>query len=101
MTNVDTRFTEFKRRLLNLAEERQRIAEDEREIGVEMKSEGITSTQQKGIKLAVKRALEEPDRRAERIAVEEIAESLGDFADLPLGRAAIALAQTFNEGVTQ
>lgn len=101
MTNIDERMSGFKRRLLEMAKERQRIAVDEREIGLEMRDQKLTATEQKGIKLAVKRDLEEPERRAERLLVEEIADSLGDFRDTPLGRATINAATVQHTGVNQ
>ena len=81
MTNIDERMLSFKHRLLELARERQRIAEDEKEIGIEMKSQHLTATEQKGIKLAVKRDLEANEKRDQRLLVEEIADSLCGFRD--------------------
>ncbi len=92
MSNVDQRLVEYKRRLLTLTEEKQRIAEDISELNKEMKSHGVSKDEAAGVKLAVKRSFETADRKATRLTAEEIADSLGEFADMPLGKAAVDAA---------
>ncbi len=92
MSNVDERLVAYKRRLLALTEEKQRVAEDISELNKEMKGVGVSKDEAAGVKLAVKRSFETADKKATRITAEEIADSLGDYADMPLGKAAVAAA---------
>ena len=89
MSNTDERAVKFRERLINLETEKRGLAEDIKELGVEMKSAGLTTIEISGIKLAVKRHFETADKRIRREAIEDVAESLGQLADLPLGTAAL------------
>lgn len=93
VSNVDDKLKKYKLRLISIAEQKRGLTSDETEIGMEMKSNGVTSIEARAVKLAVKYAMEEPEKRVIRVSIEEIAASLGDFADLPLGRAALQAAE--------
>lgn len=88
-TNQDTRALAFKERLTRLETERRDIAESIRDMSKEMKGVGLTADEVAGVKLAVRRSFETADAKAKRETVEEFASALGDFADLPIGRAAV------------
>jgi len=90
MTNTDERAKTFLARLIRLEEEKRANAEDRKELGAEMKSANLLKEEIAGIKLAVKRHFEEPEKRRFRESVEEFAEALGEFRDTPLGGAAVA-----------
>jgi uncharacterized protein (UPF0335 family) len=89
-SNVDERALRFRERLVNLENEKRTLSEDIRDLVTEMKSAGLTPVEIAGVKLAAKRALEEDAKRQKRESIEEFAASLGEFADLPLGAAAVA-----------
>ena len=92
MTNTDEHAKAFLARLIRLEEERRANAEDRRELGAEMKSADLLKEEIAGIKLAVKRHFEEPDKRKLRESAEEFADALGEFRDTPLGDAAVQRA---------
>lgn len=89
MTNTDERAANFLARLIRLEQERRDNAEDRKELGVEMKDAELLKEEIAGIKLAVKRHFEDPDKRKFRESAEEFAAALGGFADTPLGNAAV------------
>ena len=76
--NVNPKHKEFQRRLLEIAQKKRELTEDEVEIGMEMKSNGVSSIEARGIKLSVKHAMEEPEKRDIRLSIEAIADSLRD-----------------------
>jgi hypothetical protein len=88
-TNTDEKAQSFLARLIRLEQERRDNAEDKKEIGVEMKEAQLLKEEVAGIKLAVKRHFEEPEKRELRESAEEFAAALGEFASSPLGDAAI------------
>jgi uncharacterized protein (UPF0335 family) len=90
MTNVDTRAQAFLNRLTKLEQEKRNLSEDIKDLSKEMKGVGMSADEIAGVKLAVRRSFETDEKRAKRETVEEFAASLGDFADLPMGRAAVA-----------
>lgn len=80
-------------RIVRLSEEKAAIGEDIKDIYTEAKSAGHDV---KAVRIAVKRQMETEDKRKAREAVESEAEliiaALGEFADSPLGAAAVAAA---------
>jgi uncharacterized protein (UPF0335 family) len=88
-SNTDEKSKAFLARLIRLEEERRNNAEDRKELGAEMKSAELLKEEIAGIKLAVKRHFEEPEKRAFRESAEDFAAALGGFADTPLGTSAI------------
>lgn len=92
MTNTDERALAFKDRLIRLEETKREIAEDMKDLALEMKSAGLLKEEMAGIKLAVRRHFESQEKRKFRESVEDFAAALGDFKDLPLGAAAMARA---------
>ena len=101
MSNVDPLLEEYKRRLLNLEKERKEIGELIKDLAEEFRGKGVKGKRASGAKLAVKWELETTEKREARLEVEDIAKSLGDFADMPLAVAAINAANNYNPGVTQ
>lgn len=93
--NTDPIVAKFLERLINLETERRSnaevSAEYRKELVAEMKAKGLTRVAIDAVKLKAKRHFEDPDKREHRLSVEEFAESLGDIADTPLGRAAVAV----------
>ncbi len=82
----------FRDRLVNLEQEAKDIASARADLKVEMKGAGLSKTDIAGIKLAVQRHFESPEKREDRQSAEAVAEALGVFADSPLGEAAVARA---------
>ena len=89
MSNIDGKTRSYHGRLLRLEEERRSFAEDIKDLMKEAKSNGFSKDEIAGMKLAVKRSFETEDKKAARLSAEDFAAALGDFADLPLGTAAI------------
>ncbi len=89
MSNIDGKTRSYHDRLLALETSRRELGEDIKELMTEAKSAGFSKDEIAGIKLAVRRSFESEDKKAARISAEEFAAALGDFADLPLGSAAI------------
>jgi hypothetical protein len=89
MTNTDERAASFRMRLINIEEERRARMEDAKEIAIEMKQADLTKAEIVGIKLSVKRHFETLEKKLLRETAESFAAALGDFADMPLGRAAM------------
>jgi hypothetical protein len=88
-TNTDEKAQAFLARLIRLEQERRDNATDRAELLVEMKAADLLKEEIAGIKLAVKRHFEEPEKRELRESAEQFAEALGEFAATPLGDAAI------------
>lgn len=80
----------FVDRIVRLEEEKKELAASIKEVYEETRSAGY---EPKAIKIAVKREMETPEKRAAREAVEAEAElilaALGEFASSPLGEAAV------------
>lgn len=89
MTNVDTRAQAFLERMTRLETEKKEIMDLQKDLTKEMKGVGMSVDEIAGVKLAVRRSFETDEKRAKRISVEDFASSLGDFADSPLGSAAV------------
>ena len=89
MSNIDGKTRSYHDRLLALENSRRELGEDIKELMTEAKSAGFSKDEIAGIKLAVRRSFETEDKKAARLSAEEFAKALGDFADLPLGTAAI------------
>jgi uncharacterized protein (UPF0335 family) len=90
-TNADTRLRSIVQRIVRLQEERQGLADDIKEIYAEAKSAGYDL---KGLRLVVRRQMEDEEARLKReeieLSADELEDRLGpDFAALPLGAAAI------------
>lgn len=92
MSNVSEQSKSFLARLIQLETEKRNNAEDRKEIGTEMKAAELSKAEIDGIKLAVRRHFETQERRLHRESVEDVASALGEFADLPLGSAAVRAA---------
>lgn len=90
MTNTDEKAAKFRERLINIETERRMLADDAKEIGVEMKAADLTPIEIAGIKLSVRRHFETDQKRIRRETIEEFAAGLGELADSPLGQAAMA-----------
>ena len=91
-TNADQQLVAYKDRIIRLEIERRDRIQDIKEVVAEMKSNGRSKEDIAGVKLAVRRSFESEDQKAARVTAEEVAESLGEFVDLPLGRAAVEAA---------
>jgi uncharacterized protein (UPF0335 family) len=91
MKNTNSDLAMFAARIIRLETERRERSEDIREVYIEMKGE-CSKSEIAGVRLAVKRSFETDDKMRARLDAEEVAESLGDFANLPLGRAAVEAA---------
>lgn len=89
MTNVDQKLSSFRDRFLRLETEKRERSEDLAELRKEMKSNGLSADEIAAVALAVKRSFESAEKTAKRKSVEDIAESLGQLTDLPLGQAAM------------
>jgi uncharacterized protein (UPF0335 family) len=92
MKNTDAKLGSFRDRIIRLETERRERAEDIKEIYVEMKCCNLTKAEIAGVRLAVKRSFETDTKMRDRLDAEDVAASLGDYADLPLGRAAVEAA---------
>jgi uncharacterized protein (UPF0335 family) len=105
LSNVDPRLTAYRDRIYRLEVERQERNEETRtdiaDIVAEMKStDGVTAADIRGVKLNVrknlaelKKAKETAAKRIDRETAEQVSESLGLLADLPLGAAAVNAAR--------
>ena len=82
----------FRDRLVDLTEVKLAAAEDIKELGVEMRASGLMKEDIAGVKLAVKRHFESPEKREFRETAEEVADKLGAFASSALGAAAVERA---------
>ncbi len=58
-----------------------------------MKARDLTKAEIAGVRLAVKRSFETEAKLHARLSAEEVAASLGDYSELPLGRAAVEAAR--------
>ena len=93
MTNKDERLKSIVDRIVGLHEERDALGADIKEIMQEAKSGGYDLP---ALRLVIKWAREDADKRQKREEAENIAESmeaaLGAFAETDLGKAAIERA---------
>lgn len=89
MSNVDTIAQGYKDRLIRVMEEQRAAAEMIKDIGTEMRGSGMDKTRIAAVKLAARRHFETSEKKALRETVEELAAALGEFADSPLGAAAL------------
>ncbi len=84
--------SEYLARRIALEGERRSLAEDDKELSKQMKDDGKTKVEIKANKTAAKRHYEDGNVTEEREAVEvKIEELLGEYANTPLGRAAVAV----------
>ncbi len=88
--NTDQRLRSVVDRIVRLEEERAGLGNDIKEIYAEAKSAGYDVP---ALRIVVKRAREDAEKRQKRETAEQIAESmlaaLGEYAETPLGQAAI------------
>ena len=93
MTNSETLKANFVARKVRLLEEKRQNAEDQKELGVEIKKSGLSKVEAKAVDVVAKRTFESEEQRQFKISVEEeaenIAAALGGYADTALGMAAI------------
>jgi len=92
MKNTNSHLGWFRDRIIRLETERRERAEDIKEVYVEMKARDLTKAEIAGVRLAVRRSFETDAKLQARLSAEEVAASLGDYVDLPLGRAAVEAA---------
>ncbi len=89
MSNSKELLKSYKDRILNLENENRQIAQDIKDIYDEMKAGGFSPA---AMRKVIKEALETPEQKAKREAVEEVAEvyraNLGMLGGTPLGDAA-------------
>lgn len=90
--NSNSDLARFRDRLINLQEEINAARDAVKDVGVEMKSAGLSKAEIRGVKLAVKRRFEDEEKREARESAEEIADALGAFASSDLGKAAVERA---------
>jgi uncharacterized protein (UPF0335 family) len=98
MSDHNTSAARFVERLVTLMEENSRISEDKRDLMTEAKSAGHMPAAIRKVAAEAYRAKHESaDQVAKREAVEEemdrIRSALGQFANSPLGEAALARAE--------
>lgn len=95
MTNSNERVAtdaDYLKRAIALEAERRALAEDSKELAKQMKDDGKTAVDIKATKVAARRHYEDGKAAELREAVEaKIEELLGEYADTPLGRAAVAV----------
>lgn len=89
MSNVDEKSKAYLSRAIRIEQERRENADAKKDLSAEMKSAKLLKEEIAGINLAVKLHFMEDEKRQFRKAVEDIAESLGDYRDTPLGMAAL------------
>ena len=92
MTNTDEKAAGFLARMIRLEEEKRANAEDCGDLIKEIAGAGLLKEEIAGLKLAVRRHFEAPEKKRFRESAEEFADALGQIRDLPLGQAAIAKA---------
>lgn len=92
MNNTNSQLGSFRNRIIRLETERRERSEDIKEIYIEMKGHSLSKAEIAGVRLSVKRSFETDAKFHERLNAEEVAASLGDYVDLPLGRAAVEAA---------
>lgn len=86
---VDAKLERFFKRRLRLEEAKREVSDDIKDLKKEMKGVGLLPAEMKGIELKVGREFEAEAKRVLRVEAEDVAESLGQLADTPLGKAAI------------
>lgn len=86
----DPQLKSIVQRILRLTDEKKRAGEDIKDVYTEAKSKGYDV---KALRVLLKSLTEDDDKRSKREAAEQEAElmrtALGDFAELPLGGAAV------------
>jgi uncharacterized protein (UPF0335 family) len=87
---TDDRQIRYRDRLIRLEQEKRDSADAIKDLMIEAKSAGLLKEELAGIKLNARRYFEKPAKRQEREAAESISDALGEFADTPLGVAAIS-----------
>lgn len=86
---IDGKTAQYRDRFHRIETDRRELAEDFKELKTEAKSAGFSKEEIAGIILSVKRSFETEEKRVSRITSEQVADALGDFANLPLGAAAV------------
>lgn len=75
-SNVDPQHKAFFDRLRNIETQKRDAAEDAKDLSVEMKDQELSADDIAGIKLAVRRSFESPEKKAKREAREHVADQL-------------------------
>jgi uncharacterized protein (UPF0335 family) len=92
---ADSRLESYYARRMRLEEAKREVEEDIKDLKKEMKGVGMLPAEIKGIDIRVAREYESETKRTLRVDAEDVADSLGQLADTPLGNAAVERSKEY------